>query len=51
MADHQAWFAAGGGMESVAGFISPRSARTFSTLLSWQLQAGLRGSLAETGTY
>ena len=51
MADHEAWFAAGGGMESVAGFISPRSARVFSTLLSWQLQAGLRGSLAEIGTY
>ena len=29
MADHEAWFAAGGGMESVAGFISPRSARVF----------------------
>ena len=51
MADHEAWFAAGGGMESVAGFISPRAARVFSTLLSWQTQAGLRGALAEIGTY
>ncbi|CAN5549367.1 hypothetical protein BH10PSE5_BH10PSE5_02640 [soil metagenome] len=51
MAGHEAWFAAGGGMESVTGFISPRSARTFTSLLSWQLQAGLQGSLVEIGTY
>ena len=39
MADHQAWFAAGGRMESGAGGISPRSARVFSTLTSWRLRA------------
>jgi len=48
---HEAWFARGGGAETVPGFLSAESSDFLSRLLSHQLDAGRIGSLVEIGTY
>lgn len=48
---HEAWFAPGGGAETVPGFLSAESSDFLSRLLSHQLDTGREGSLVEIGTY
>lgn len=51
MGGHEEWFAPGGGMEAIDGFISPRGARAISAVLSAQAARGVVGNIAEIGTF
>lgn len=48
---HSAWFSREGDAKSVKGFLTPQASDFISTLLSYQLDEGISGSLAEIGTY
>lgn len=51
MGRHEEWFAAGGGMTTVQGFLGARAARALSAILTYQRDAGLKGSIAEIGAF
>lgn len=48
--DHESWFRPGGN-DAVPGFLTDASARAVAALLSHQLDHGIKGNLAEIGTY